>query len=395
MWCAIAPRSRKLFCLSILLPAGILLAALPAHSEPLKLGPVEIGGAVRVNVFDKSWVDETKPRDYWDFDTAMLDVDFSHGNWEASAQYRLYYYADPDYSSHFLHHGWAGYRFSETDYVRAGVQKVPFGPLPFASHSYFFSIFYYLGLEDDYDLGLAYHTQQGAWSFDAAYFLSDEGNYHGKSNDSARYSYDIVSDMGRSNKEENQLTGRAAYQFDHAGLGVSEAGLSLLYGEIPNGATGETGSRVAAGLHWVGDFGPWNIITEAVYYDIDLKNPAGQDSRFVIMGAYDFPYQVASEAYVYSAGLSHSWKMSVLGLQGLTLYDDYSYMEKTASGFADTQQNVLGVSLDFEGPAFVYVDLLSGRNHAYASPDYGSAFGPGSADGGWQHRFNINVGFYF
>lgn len=390
---------RTITYVSAFLGCVLGLGVLPAHSvhaEGIKLGPVEVGGAVRVNIFDKSWIDEEEVRDYWDFDTAMLDLDFAEGNWEASAQYRLYYYSGPDYSTHFLHHGWAGYKLNETDYVRAGVQKVPFGPLPFASHSYFFSILYYLGFEDDYDLGLAYHGETGAWEFDGAYFYSDEGNGHGKSNDSARYSYDVVNDLGRSNTEENTFTGRAAYNFSHAEAGSSEMALSLLYGDLPNGDTGETGSRFAAGLHWDADFGPWNVIAQTVYYDHDVKAPAGQDDRLVTMGAYDFPYDVAAEAFVYSLGVAHSWDTGGdFALNSLTLYNDYSYMDKSEESFAGSQHNVLGVALDFEGPALVYVDLLSGRNNAYANPDYTGAFGAGASESGWEHRFNINVGFYF
>ncbi len=393
--CSHKGKGRAVITACLIVVLTVIPGPVARASGGLALGPLNLGGAVRANISERSWLRQGSVGDHVDIDTIMLNARFTHGDWEGSAQYRFYPYPDSDYTTHFLHHGWVGYRLNKSDYIRAGVQKVPFGPLPFASHSYFFSVLYYLGLEDDYDAGFRYHTQRGRWNLDLAWFRQDEGSFSGRSNDSARYSYDIVSDLGTDNSERDHVAGRVACNLDHGQAGSGEIGLSVLYGALPNASTGRTGRRLGVSLHWVGDFGPWNIIAQGVYHDVKLENPAGEDNRLVVMGAYDFPYQVAAEVVVGSLGVARSWTMDTLGLETLTLYNNYSYMRKRERAFGDTHQNVLGVSLNFKGPALLYLDLLSGRNHAYAGPDYTNAFGAGIADTGWEHRLNLNVGFYF
>ena len=48
--------------------------------------------------------------------------------------------------------------------MQVGVHQVPFGILPWASHNFYFQLPYYLGLEDDYDLGVKHILKQGEWT---------------------------------------------------------------------------------------------------------------------------------------------------------------------------------------------------------------------------------------
>jgi hypothetical protein len=67
-----------------------------------------IGGAVRFNMFSKSWVDSKKQPEVT-IDTWRLNVDGSKGGIDLSFEYRFY----PTYGTHFIHHGYFGYDLSD------------------------------------------------------------------------------------------------------------------------------------------------------------------------------------------------------------------------------------------------------------------------------------------
>ncbi|MDZ7735183.1 MAG: porin [Gammaproteobacteria bacterium] len=369
---------------------------LPVMATGLQLGPVEIGGAVRINVLDKSW--ETReqrfPRADYEFDTLRGELGFDQGRWSGSAQYRLYYYDETDRTTHFLHHAWLGYQLDEESRIRAGVHKVPFGILPFNSHNYFFSLAYYIGLEDDYDLGFKYTHESGPWRWDAAYYVADEGSYHGQSRGSARYSYDVVKSPVSANQEEHQINVRLGYTLDHDEHAHSELGLSLQAGQIPNDISGKRGTHVAAAVHWDGSYGPWSVKLQSLWYRYNLANPPGTDDRIVVMGAYDFPYNVAAEGNLHTIGVSYHWDVNYGWLQGITVYNDSSYLVKAEQSFDNSLHNIAGMSLDLS-PFFIYADIAVGKNNAWIGPDFNDALGNGGTDNELNTRLNLNVGLYF
>jgi len=369
---------------------------LPLEARGLEIGPFELGGAVRFNAIDKSWETRQRrfPRADLEFDTLRGELRFQQGRWEGSAQYRFYYYDEIDRDTHFLHHAWLGYRFENGGRVQAGVNQVPFGVLPFNSHSYFFSLAYYVGLEDDYDLGVKYTHNSGPWRWDLAYYPQDEGSYFGDSRDSARYSYDVVRSPNSGNHEEHQLNGRIGYSFQHDEQSSSELGLSLQAGRMPNDRSGGTGSRLAAALHWDGRYGPWAVKLQSLWYRHTPANPFGVDDRIVVMGAYDFPYNVAAEGHLHSIGIRYHWDMNLGWLQGISLYNDISYLVKTGDEFDNSGMNVSGVSLDLS-PFFIYADVAVGLHNAWIGPDFGNALARGGSDDDLHTRLNLNVGVYF
>lgn len=384
--------------------AGLALAivpALPASAQLFEIGPVDVGGAVRLNVLSKSW--ETRenrfPRAEAEFDTARVELRLdTESRWIGSAQWRFYYYDETERFTSFPHHAWIGYDSERFGTVKAGIQQVPFGLTPFASNSYFFSIAYYVGLEDDYDFGLAWTDRQGNWTLDAAWFLSDEGDWFGESADSARYSYDPVEGIGREDEEEGQINLRAVWSPVRAGTNGLEIGASFQAGRIHNDITGNDGTHLAGALHARWRVDPFELKLEAAAYDYELASPAGVDDNVVVMGAYDFPYRVAADARIWSAALSYDLPlgdtMFTRFLDGVTVYDDFSVLTKSASAFDNSYHNVLGVAFDVKGPFFIYADLAAGRNNAWIGPDFGSALAGGGTNE-WETRFNLNIGAYF
>jgi hypothetical protein len=353
-----------------------------------------VGGAIRFNYTYKDWDPAYRSGGLIDFDTARIDVNYDRDAWLGSFQYRYYRYRGGA-DTHFLHHAWIGYRFDDSTQVHAGVNPIPFGILPFASHNFYFSLPYYVGLEDSYNLGVKLIHRAGPLDLQAGFYPSDGGNWRGDSDDSARYTYNIVEEGAVRNSERNTFVARAAWTMEHAPSMKSEFGLSALHGSIPNADTGRKGHREAWALHLKGDYGPWGVMLQTGRYDNSLRNPAGQDDRIVVMGAYDFPYEVAARARMHVANLSYRVQQDAGLLKSVTLYANYSVIEKLDTGFRDTHQQVYGFSFAPVDGIFVYVDYLLGKQNPYVGPNFGNGLAGGGTDDSWHERFNVNVGYYF
>ena len=385
-------RARLCGFIAMVATAALLGIALPATaktSDP----PLKLTGMLRYNYAYKDWNKHYRHGGQLDFDTAALGLELSAGPWIGSAQYRYYHYED-GHMTHFLHHGWIGYRFDQNRKVEAGVSKVPFGILPYASHNWFLQLPYYLGLEDSYALGVKYVSQSGPWGLRLAAYPRDGGNYRGESEDSARYTYDVVEGLGVHNEQRNQLNARLAYTLQHAQSSSTEIGFSAQWAQVHNQDTDKNGHQYALGVHLRGSYGRWGTKLEAIRYRYYLRNPAGQSEDVVIRGAYDFPYRAAARGTLYVAGLSYTLPVAWHYVDHITFYDDYSRLVKGPSDFARSEENVLGASIA-AGHFLIYADFAYGRNHPFLSPAFTDGLAAGSGDKQWHHRYNLNVGYYF
>ncbi len=376
-------------------------APAPESEQAAPKASLDLGGALRFNYFVKSWDGEEANRARFGdlaFDTLRLNVDATYDILRLSAEYRFY----AGYS--MLHHGYVGLDLGETK-VDLGMTQAPFGILPYASHSWFFNLGYYLGFEDDYDAGIKVSHKFGNLDLQAAFFKNSEGSYTGSSLASARYSYDVVptttAELGyagltenRANSETNQANVRVAYTLDHGEGLATEIGVSGRLGQLYNAETTRFGAHWAAAAHLHGSYGPFDLQLQGVAYQFNPANPAGGDDRFVVMGAYDAPYLVAARGYLLSGGLAYEWVVDKGPLHSLTFYDDFSALLKPESGYADSMQNVLGVLVS-AGPVYTYIDFAMGKNQPWMGPNYGAGLAEGDADAGWDKRFNVNVGWYF
>jgi len=361
-----------------------------------------VGGALRFSYFIKSWEGQEGTRQRWGdvaFDVFRVNADGRLSNLLLSAEYRFY----AGYS--MLHHGYIGYAFSEHTQLQFGVHRAPFGLLPYASHNWFFGLPYYMGFEDDYDLGLKLVHEHGPWNLQFAFYKNDEGSYTGRSTASARYSYDVVPvssanpteaylGVDQANSETNQLNARAAYLFTHGAASSTELGLSAQAGQLHNALTGRMGWRWAAAVHLDGNYGPWNVKLEALHYAFRPANPEGSDNGFVTMGAYDAPYKVASQGTLVAAGVSYGLPVTWGPISRISFHEDFSLLKKVKAGYADSYQNALG-TLITAGPVYTYVDLVTGKNQPWLGANYGDALAEGSPNSRWETRFNVNVGYYF
>lgn len=377
---------------------------------------LNIGGAVRFNIFDKSWVDDaTQPEAT--FDTWRLNVDARTAGVDLSFEYRFY----PSGDYHFIHHGYLGYGFNEDLYMELGVTQVPFGILSFASHSYFFQIPYYVGLEDDYDMGIKFkYTGIDNLELNFAYFREPEFNgsaRHGLDKNASRYSYDItpiaptykeetitinegtettvttdeIVNPGASIRESNQFNLRAAYSITDN----IEVGLSGQVGEIYNDHLKDSEWSTAFAGHVEANFGNFNFKGEYIHYNYAAKDNLGNTLDKVQMGAYGSNYNVAAEANMYVAGLAYSIPVNWGPISNVQAYVDYSIIDKAAAGFESTHHLIPGFLLT-AGSIYTYVDYAMGKNNAWFGADtWTNGLAEGDANASWEKRFNVNIGYYF
>lgn len=361
----------------------------PVEEEAFHL---DLGGALRFNYAYREFTQASRSKGGdLEFDLFRIDVDAEYGDLLASAQYRWYDFQE------VIHHGWVGYRFGEGLQARAGITQVPFGLLPYASHSWWFGVPYYLGFEDDYDMGGTVLLEAAPWDVRLGFFKNGE---YGNAGRSERYSFDLVTDPSsvpgptrRANEETNQLNARVARTFEHGPGRRTEVGISGEWGQIYNEITDDTGARWAAGAHVDGHYGPWNPQLQAFHYEFDPDNPTGVSEERVQLGAFATRFLAPSEGTVLVANLAREIPFEPGPIDGLTCYNDYSVLLPDESDLEDVQINTTGCLVS-AGPLASYVDLITGTGAPFLGVPPEELFSP-IGDEDWNLRLNVNVGYYF
>ncbi len=349
---------------------------------------VEIGGALWLNYayrrFDRG--DRRTGGDFG-FDLFRVSVDGSLQGILISLQYRFYAYM------HAIHHGWLGYAPDDAWQVRVGVTQAPFGLLPYASHSYWFGIPYYLGMEDDYDTGVRVVYDAEPWNLQAAFFKNAEWAIPSKLD---RYSFDVVAAEidGRPIEEQNQGVARAAWQASFGKRSSLELGVSGRAGQLYGTVDDERGHHWAVAGHVNAFFGSWNLQLEGIRYEFAPAGAPGGSSRFVTLGAFAAAREVARRGTVVVANLAHTFDMNLGFLRRITCYDDYSVLLKRPASLATSWLNTSGCLVE-AGPTYNYLDFIVSRNSTFMNDSVAeSGLGPG-AGGEIEYRGNVNVEYYF
>ena len=347
------------------------------------LQKIDVGGAVRFQYNYKDWDEGNKDKGGdIGFDTFRLNLDGEIGEMILSAEYRWYPQSDWD----GIHHGWVGYNFNENWQGQVGVHQVPFGIQPYASHNFWFSGAYYLGLEDDYDMGLKALYNNGPVDMAFAFYKNAE---LGNPADAGRYSIDVLS-TGNGNEETNQGNFRFAYTLTHNDNASTEFGLSAQYRQLYNSVSGDDGVHYAGALHTGGNYGNFNVQWEGIKYAYDPENPAGANDDVITAGGYEFPYQIPAEAEVYIANVAYTLPVDIGPIGSLTFYSDNTAIEPDQSDLDTSWLNVVGC-LVAAGPVYTYFDVISGEEMIFMGD---SLVDPTDAEDR-NTRININVGYYF
>lgn len=373
---------------NLLLFILIFMSSIAFSQDEEKEDYVKFGGALRFNIFNKSWNDNKTEAT---LDTWRIGIDARKAGLDLSMEYR--WYASFGYS--MMHHAYIGYDFKGDDlYMKLGISQVPFGITKYASHSWWFQIPYYVGLEDDYDTGIKFdYTGIENLKLTAAYFRQMEFNGITTVGDpnATRYSYDITPSDDASIQELNQLNIRAAYNITD---GV-ELGLSGQFGGIYNSVLDESEMSTAFAGHIVANLGGWNFKGEYIYYNYAAKDNAGNTLDKIQMGAYAYNYNVAAKANMIVAGLAYTIPVELGPISSIQPYVDYSVINKSAANFETTQHLIPGMLIT-AGSLYTYVDYAMGKNNAWLGENtWTNGLAEGVSDPEWEKRFNINVGYYF
>ncbi len=350
---------------------------------------IKVGGAVRFQYSFEDYAPANRERaGDIDFDTFRINLDGTVGEVILSAELRYYQYMQ------VIHHAWVGYDFSDAWRGQLGVTRVPFGHQPFNSNSYFFSTLYYVGLEDDYDLGGLLHGKLGAFDLQLGLFKNDEqGGIDGFVTDrTERYSYDILGIRGvgegtfdtpaQEIAESNTVALRIAWQGDLGPIEAS-AGVSALRGDLVD-ADESVGSQRAGAVHVGAAAGRWNLMLQSTRYD--HRTDAGADR--LVVGAYAFFDSIPAAATLHTANLAYALPVSLGPITAVTFYNDHSQMTAKRGVGGRTWMNTLGMSVA-AGGLFTYFDLVTARNQ----PFIGGSLGDDTDN--TNTRFNVNVGYYF
>ena len=366
----------------------VLLISATAFAQETEKPKLKLGGALRFNYVYSSWKAEQKTKGgEFGYDMFRINANASYKKLFLNAEYRWYSEA---FGGGFLKQGWVGYQFDEKNALHAGLVYVPFGIKQYNSHNWFFNITYYVGLEDDHDMGFKYLHTGTDWEYALAFFKNaEELNFGGDvENSSSRYAYDVV---GR-NKETNQFNLNLVRK-----LGKNQnhrLGFSAEYGQLYNIDTDRNGTHYALALHYEVDWNRWNLKTEAITVAYNPKNQAGQSDAILKMGAYGTPYEVAARFNMYTLSVSKTLPVNWGPVSQLELYNDFGSMQKKESGFTDSFQNVTGILVS-AGQIYTYIDYAAGYNHSWLGGNFVDDFSTGNPDAKWEARFNINIGYYF
>lgn len=349
---------------------------------------INLGGALRFNYNYSDWNQESKnTAGQFGYDVFRLNANGGYKNLIFDAEYRFYAAAS---GGQMLKHGWIGYQFDEQNQLQVGLNVIPFGILPYNSNNWFFGINYYLGMEDDADMGVKYTFDNGDWGVAAAFYKNSDilALNSGAELSSSRYSYDIV---GR-NKEMNQANLRVVKRWGDDALNF-ELGGSAQVGGIYNIDTEKMGSRSAFALHGLLNVGNFNVKAQYTTYSMSPKN--NDDNNNVIeMGAYGAPYNIAAKADTYTLGLAYNIPVNKGILDAVTIYNDFGVMNKRIDGMNDSYQNVTGAMFTM-GPIYTYLDYAMGKNHSWLGGDWNESFAEGGDSESWHARLNLNIGYYF
>ena len=362
---------------------------------------VKLGGAVRFNTAVENYEHSNKALNgYAKLDTWFLSIDAHQKGFDLSFQYRFY----PESKTNFIHHAYIGYGITDKLYVKAGVFQNPFGIATTTAHSWWFQMPYYMGLEDTYSTGIGASYDLGKFKFDLAYFrqASPKGPVSDNNTDNSvgngRFSYAIVPTYGFANGEKldanirqlDQVNTRVRYQV----LKEIELGFSGQLGSIYNRDLNKRDWGFTWAAHTVINYDRWNFKGEVIGYNYNASANDGQKLDIVQMAAYGSAYDVAAKGMVYTAGLSYHIPINSKFIQSIDAYVDYSIVDKSRKGFADTQMVVPGVMATM-GPLYVYLDYALGKNQPWLTSDFGQGLGQGSSDARWNSRLNLNIGYYF
>jgi hypothetical protein len=371
---------------------AVAIAMTSFSNQAIAEDGINVGGAVRVNYSYKDYSDSSKDK-LGDLTLDMVAIKFNgkKGDWGLASEYRF------TSSTDYIKYGYAYYDAIPDWQIQFGINKVPFGNRDFISNSWWFGIPYYLGFEDDHDVGIKAVYEKNGWHTDIAFYKNPE--YAASEN--KRYATDLYSgtidatyddiDNGitYNNEETNQFNIRQTYTMEHEG-GSTTLGGSIEVGQIYNNATGNNGDRYGIALHLDTKYNDWELQAQAMQYEYDAAD--SESPNKIGVSVVSWQYEIASKGQAYTVNLSKTIPTS---FGSVKIYNDFNIMTPDVedSTYDNSYQNVLGAAIS-AGATYTMVDLVMGKNMTFStgSDDH---VGLAQTGDGWDKRININFGYYF
>lgn len=369
-----------------LVAAAVSMSGFAAHADTQEDG-LKFGGSVRVNYkyveYDEA--NRNKGGDFA-FDVLTAKISGKHGDFGMEAEYRIVS------GDNFIRYGYGYYNIDEHQQVQVGISRVPFGNPDYISNSWWLSLGYYLGFEDDFDTGIKWSYARDGWNTDAAFYKAPEFS----SSIAGRYAPDIYNGEANGsqyhNEESNQFNLRQTYtwSYDH---GRTMLGASAQYGQIESTDTTTgvkaDGDRIAAAIHLDTLYQGWNLQLQALHYEYSPE--LGPDTGAIAMAVSGSSYEVALKGQVYTMNVSKAFNT---GYGAMKIYNDYSVMtpDSDKPDFSNSYQNVTGATLN-NGPISLQLDFIMGKNMVMSTTNNHIGMTPG--DNSWEHRVNFNIGYNF
>ncbi len=370
------------FMLSIVATA-IALSGSTAFAAEQEDG-IKVGGAVRVNYGYKDYSDSSKDKGGdFSFDMAAIKFDGKQGDWGLAAEYRF------TSNTNYIKYGYGFYDIDPDWQLQFGINKVPFGNRDFISNSWWFGIPYYLGFEDDHDVGIKAIYEKNGWHTDLAFYKNAE---YGPT-ENKRYSTDLytgtINGTEYNNEETNQFNVRQTYTAEHEG-GQTTIGGSLQYGQIYNSKTGDNGDRYAVALHLDSSYKSWNLQMQAMQYEYDAAD--AEDPNKIGVSVVSWQYEIASKGQAYNINIAKTFSTD---WGSVKCYNDFGLMTPDVddNSYDNSMQNVTGCAIS-AGPTYTMVDFVMGKNMTFSTADNDHVGLPEMGDS-WDKRVNINFGYYF
>ena len=362
--------------------------------QDIHIGPIEIGGSLAYQYRYKTYGEEDTGAGDFDFLRLKLDASYEFDDFKIAARYDFYRYEDYGRWTTWLEYAWISYDFDKNNTLYLGVHDVPFGVGQYSTHSWFETPAYYLGFEDDYDLGIKWVHKHDLWTLYLAYYLQDEGNYRGKSKNSASYTADVVEEGNSFNSEAHQFNVKLTRKIEHSENYYTELGGSLQYGKIPNSATDRDGEHFAFAVHSDGHYDRWHLKLSYINYTYDLENPAGQSDDIVVFGYFDFPYNVATDGQIYNSSLKYTYPIENKALKSISPFIEYSLFDKDKSGWRSTEQLATGLIWELKN-WYVYSEVYFTKEHPdFGEGNYSTGLAQGT-DGEWFTTYLVTFAYYF
>ncbi|GIU20690.1 outer membrane beta barrel protein [Shewanella colwelliana] len=370
------------FMLSIVATA-IALSGSTAFAAEQEDG-IKVGGAVRVNYGYKDYDEASKDKGGdFSFDMAAIKFDGKQGDWGLAAEYRF------TSSTNYIKYGYGFYDIDPDWQLQFGINKVPFGNRDFISNSWWFGLPYYLGFEDDHDVGIKAVYEKNGWHTDLAFYKNPE---YGPT-ENKRYSTDLytgtINGTEYNNEETNQFNVRQTYTTEYQG-GQTTIGGSVQYGQIYNSKTGNNGDRYAVALHLDSSFKGWNLQMQAMQYEYDAAD--AEDPNKIGVSVVSWQYEIAAKGQAYSINIAKTFSTD---WGSVKCYNDFGLMTPDVDddSYDNSMQNVTGCAIS-SGPTYTMIDFVMGKNMTFSTANNDHVGLPEMGDS-WDKRVNINFGYYF